>query len=124
MELEITVKNKDRVVKKKAILLLLVMSLSILTPVFSSDLNLVDYEPYSVNEFPDWSVKLRRGESLFFGSLAVTMPLTMLSYSVATNVGVMDSISDDTTEVLCELSVAAGLSLCIAIADYVIGEME
>ena len=26
-----------------------------------------DYEPYGINEFPEWSVKLRRGESLFFG---------------------------------------------------------
>lgn len=82
------------------------------------------YEPYDINEFPAWSLKLRRGETLLFGSLPITLSVTGLSYSVALGLGVPKFSNDPFKESLAVFGIAAGLSLIIAITDYILGEME
>jgi hypothetical protein len=110
--------------KKKAMILIGVMMFFMITPLFSdTSIKLPDYEPYGVNEFPDWSMKLRRGECLFFGSLAVTMPLAVIGYNLAEG-NLFDGPTDPTTEILYQLSIAATFSLGIALTDYILGEIQ
>lgn len=110
--------------KKKVSVLVIIMMVFLITPVFSdTKIKLLDYEPYGVNEFPQWSQKLRRGESLFFGSLAITMPLTIAGYNLAKNQNLFVATNDPTKEVLYQLSIAATFSLGITIVDYILGEI-
>jgi hypothetical protein len=110
--------------KKKAMILIGVMMFLFVAPVFSdTSIELIDYQPYGVNEFPEWSMKLRRGESLFFGSLAVTMPLAVVGYNLADGY-LFDGTTNPTTKVLYQLSIAATLSLGITLTDYILGEIQ
>lgn len=109
-------------IKRKFVVILLVF-LFIMTPLFSESIKLPEYEPYTVNEFPDWSLKLRRGESLFFGSLALTMPVTIIGYNVAVNTGIFSSSNSETTDLLYQFSIAASISLAITLGDYILGEI-
>ena len=110
--------------KKKAMILIGFMMFLFVTPAFSNNsIKLPDYEPYGVNEFPEWSMKLRRGESLFFGSLAVTMPITVIGYNFADG-KIFNGPTDSTTAVLYQLSIAATLSFGIALTDYILGEIQ
>lgn len=86
---------------------------------------LPDYEPYTKDEFPIWSGKLRRAESLFFGSFPLAFPLVVLAYNLAVNLGappVEDSAGIKT--VLVQLGAAAGVSFTIALTDFIIGEVK
>ncbi len=110
--------------KKKVIALFLVFCISC-TSLISDTNDFKDYESYTLDEFPSWSWKLRRGESLFFGSFAITLPLSILAYNVADNISLIDTSSnDDFTNFKNQLSVAALISLSIALGDYIIGEFE
>lgn len=82
------------------------------------------YEPYGIEEFPTWSLKLRRGETLFFGSLPITLAFTGLSYSLAQGLGAGSFSSDPFKESLSVFGIAAGLSLIIAITDFILGEIQ
>ncbi len=82
------------------------------------------YEPYQEEEFPLWTYKLRRAEILFFGSFVVTMGFASLTYSLAKNAGWVPEAKDDLTALLIQAGIASGLSLGIAVADYIIGEVE
>ena len=46
-------------------------------PIFA--LSLDGYEPYSKDEFPKWSLDLRRAECIFFGGIPIAYPLTALT---------------------------------------------
>jgi hypothetical protein len=109
--------------KKRILAILLILILASST-FYCDGVELNDYEEYTIDEFPDWSWKLRRGESLFFGSLAITFPLTVLSYNLLESASIISSTDDDITEFTYQISVAAVISLSIALADYIIGEME
>jgi len=82
-----------------------------------------DYEPYTAEEFPSWSRKLRRGESLFFGSLAFTFPTVTLGYTAGISAGVFTDPDDDLIQLRNEAICAASIALVIALADYVLGEI-
>jgi hypothetical protein len=84
----------------------------------------VKYVPYDANEFPLWSIKLRRAETLAFGSLPITFALVNLSYGAATSLGAPSISNDGMRESLTLLAVAGTLSIVVAIADYIIGEMQ
>lgn len=109
--------------KKKVIAMCLIIILSTL-PIYSTSVELNNYEEYTIDEFPSWSQKLRRGESLFFGSLAITFPLSVLSYNLAVNSSLISSSSSNLTDLKYEVTIAAILSLSIALGDYILGEME
>lgn len=82
--------------------------------------NVHGYESYVDSEFPRWSHLLRRGEALFFGSLPITFAFTSLGYSAAQAMGA----APFKREALALVSIAASLSLAIAITDYIIGEVQ
>ncbi len=102
---------------KRIILLLLIILIS-LPPIYA------DYEPYREDEFPQWSIKLRRAETLLFGSLPITVGVTGLVYGAAQLVGAERLHSDPIRESLAVIGIAGALSLAVVIADYIIGEMQ
>lgn len=100
---------------KKVILFLLLFTM-ILSPIMA------EAEEYSVDEFPDWSLHLRRGETLFFGSLPITFALSSLTYGLAKNLGAPAIGTNEVGETVFLFSTAAALSLTIAIVDYYLGK--
>jgi len=85
---------------------------------------IANYTPYSPDEFPQWSLKLRRAETLLFGSLPITIGVTSLSYAAALSFGATPFSSDVNKETLAIIGIASALSLAVALADYIIGEMQ
>jgi hypothetical protein len=108
--------------KKGLALFLLMIFLISGTPLFSEALP--TYVPYEKNEFPIWTYKVRRAESLFFGSLVLTFPIAVLSYNVAVNYLSFSEASSDLNALFLEAGIASALSLGISIADYIIGEVQ
>ena len=98
----------------------LLLAVLIALPPLAADTIDFEYEPYTEEEFPIWAHELRRAESIFFGSLAITFPLSMGAYSLATSLGAQGP-SEPYQQVLIQLGVAAGLSLIIALTDWIIG---
>ncbi len=96
---------------KKAVIILLIFVLlfGICMPAFS--LTLTDYEPYSNDEFPKWSLDLRRAESIFFGGIPITFPLTTLAFSMA----------GKDPDFFTTLGYACAVSAVITLVDYIIG---
>lgn len=92
---------------KKSIAFILIICL--MAPVFALDMK--NAEPYAEDEFPKWTVNLRRGEILFFGSLPLTFAATTLGTSIAK--------SD--MSFLPKLGIAAGVSTVIVLIDYFLG---
>ena len=82
-----------------------------------------EYEPYEEEEFPLWSYELRRAESIFFGSFVITLPVSILCYNLAGQLGAPVS-QDPTVSALTTAAIAGGLSLVIAGADYLIGALQ
>ncbi len=108
--------------KKGLIMLILLLFCLSLVPLASA--SLPAYEPYQEDEFPLWTYKLRRAEILFFGSFVVTMGVASLTYSLVVNAGWAPPAKDALTALLIQGGIASGLSLGIAVADYIIGEVE
>ena len=100
----------------KKIVLVLMVLLMITSSLFSVP------QEYTADEFPQWSLHLRRAETLFFGSLPLTFAITSLSYSLLTSFGVPEISSTDVGETLFLFSTAAALSLTIAVTDYYLGK--
>ncbi|NBK20962.1 MAG: hypothetical protein EOM68_02930 [Spirochaetia bacterium] len=108
--------------KKTLVLMLILLFCLSLFPLSSE--SLPSYEPYQENEFPLWTYKLRRAEILFFGSFVLTMGVASLTYSLAKSAGWVSPAKDDLTALFIQAGIASGLSLGIAVADYIIGEVE
>ena len=83
-----------------------------------------DYVPYSADEFPQWSIKLRRAETLLFGALPITLGMTSLSYAAALSLGASPFYDDTFKDTMAVIGIAGTLALVVAIADYIIGEMQ
>ena len=96
---------------KRAIIFILIFVLlfGICMPALS--LTLTDYEPYTKDEFPKWSLDLRRAESLFFGGIPIAFPLTSAAFAIA----------GQDPEFLTTLGVACAVSAVITLVDYIIG---
>lgn len=105
---------------RRAIALLMIFTIS-----FSlvADPIVYDYEPYEKDEFPVWLSEIRRAESIFFGSLVITFPLTMAGYSIASNFGA-NITSDEFSLFWQQLGVASCFSLLIAGVDWLIGYLS
>ncbi len=83
----------------------------------------LSYEPYGEEEFPIWTMKLRRAESIFFGSMVITFPVAMLAWNLMEYVGWVGAESP--IEAFgWQLLMAGGLSLTISTADWIIGEVR
>lgn len=83
-----------------------------------------DYEPYRSDEFPQWSIKLRRAETLFFGALPLTLGATGIAYSMARSFGAGQLHAETNKETLALLGIAGGVALIIALTDFIIGEVK
>lgn len=99
-----------------ATLLVLVLSFSLFADPIS-----YEYEPYEREEFPEWTMELRRAEILFFGSFVVTLPVSIAAYNIGKSFG-MPTPESQGLQALYQFAGAAGLSLIIAGADWIIGE--
>jgi len=81
-------------------------------------------------DFPEWAEDLRRGEIIFFGSLPFTMLLTNLGYQgidylIETSAGNKVTFGTMTrTDQINVLYITMGISLSIAITDYILGCFE
>lgn len=108
--------------RRLTLLVLLLLAVSSLTPLASTPIPA--YEPYSRDEFPLWTYKVRRAETLFFGSLAITLPLASLAYNLSVSYLSAPAADSETGEFLAKLGIAASLSASISLADYIIGEVQ
>ena len=105
---------------RRLIAVLLILSL-VLCPLFCEAQ--LTYEPYGEEEFPIWTMKLRRAESIFFGSMVLTFPLSMLAWNIMDNAGIVSA--DSPVEAFgWQLLMAGTISLGISTADWVIGEVQ
>ncbi len=97
--------------------------------VFSSDQGLVispvnfEYEPYEEGEFPSWAMELRRADTIFFGSLAITVPVSALCFELANQLGA-PGLGNTSVRLWSEIGTAVGLSLVITGIDWILGMME
>ncbi len=96
----------------------------LLVPVGAFSEPLKDYVPYQPDEFPIWSYSIRRAETLFFGSLVITMPVALLLYRLAQTANIVSAPTNDLQAYLVQGSIAASLSLGIAVTDYILGKAE
>ena len=96
---------------KKALILLFIFLLlfGLCMPVFS--LTMTEYEPYTKEEFPKWSLDLRRAETIFFGGIPIAYPLTSVAFSIA----------GQDPEFLTTLGIACAVSAVITLVDYILG---
>ena len=81
------------------------------------------YESYDEEEFPLWTIELRRAETIFFGSLVFTVPISSLALGLMSNQGIIH-FENNTQSALVTLSSAAGLSLVVSAVDWILGKME
>lgn len=102
-------------------LILIVFASSIYSSEVSPSLK-YEYEPYREDEFASWAMELRRAEVIFFGSLALTLPLSVGVYSLIGSLGA-NLPQKESTAFLCQLAGAAGASLIITGADWILGRM-
>ncbi len=101
----------------------LVILLAVLVPLpaFAEDAEEEEttYEPYLESEFSPFAVDLRRAETIFFGSLPITFAVSSLVVSAADAL-----ISSDLPATELSLGITIGLSLTIAVVDYILGLNE
>lgn len=86
--------------------------------------NSFEYIPYEDQEFPVWTQKLRRGEIIFFGSMALSFPLVVLAYNLSVDKFGAKPIEDDNTKVLVQMGAAACVAFTISLTDFIIGEVN
>jgi len=112
---------KGTTMHRKLLLAALVLLLA-LSPLFSEAR--LSYEPYGEDEFPIWTMELRRAECIFFGSLVITFPVASLICNVLENEGLIDRPDESFDRMLQTAAVASALSFTITTADYVLGKLE
>lgn len=105
------------------IVIMLVFLLQILgASTNDADSSTWEYTPYLIDEFPPWAAKLRRAETVLFGSLPLTVAVTGVGYSVLQSFGVGSIGSSDVQEALALGAVALSLSVFISLLDFILGE--
>ena len=107
-----------------SLILVLCLTLSLLPAADGLNVKFPSYTPYEKNEFPVWSQKLRRAEALFFGSLAITFPVSVGAYSLTTTYFPVPVPEANSTQVLQQAAIACGISVLIVLIDYIIGEIR
>ncbi|NLZ77813.1 MAG: hypothetical protein GX911_07590 [Spirochaetales bacterium] len=104
---------------KKAVAVLMILLILIPVNLFSEPL--AGYEPYEEGEFPLWTYRIRRAETIFFGSLVITFPLSILLHGVARSAGIIPPGSGEMNDLLAQAAIAGALSLGVSVADWVLG---
>ena len=95
--------------KTIVVIIMICFSAMLCAPLFA--LSLDNYEPYSKDEFPKWSLDLRRAECIFFGGIPIAYPITALT------LGLMNK----ETNFPKTLAISCGITLVIAVVDYILG---
>lgn len=103
----------------RKLIAILLVSLLFMQPLLSSD-----YVPYEPGEFPQWSIKLRRAETLAFGALPITFGIASLSYAAARSLGAGTFSSDPFGDSLTIIGIASAMAISVALIDFIIGEMQ
>ena len=98
----------------KRIIVLLVCIFVLVSPLCAKDL---EYKPYE--DGPIWSMNMRRGSSLFFGSLVFTMPIASIITSFLPL-----NYDSQFSKFGYTAMIASGLSVSIATVDYIMGINE
>ena len=97
---------------RKLVICLLLLALGF--SAFSAT-QLPEYVPYGEEEFPEWSRKLRRAEVIALGATAITYPL----------IGLFAKFDDSKMDgFLIKFGISAAAGAVIALADYIIGEVN
>lgn len=96
---------------KKIITVLLLICIT--SSVFALDMK--NAEPYNKEEFPKWTVNLRREETIFFGSLPITFTATSL---------LMNKALKKDWSFWKNAAVACSASAVITIADFIIDQIK
>lgn len=92
---------------KKLILIFILVALC--SSLFALDMTKA--EPYTEDEFPKWSLNIRRSEIIFFGALPIAFPITSLvSEALNSNLSFGE-----------KLGISAGAAAGIMLADLIIG---
>lgn len=104
--------------KKVVALILLLLALS---SIFADPIK-YEYEPYEREEFPEWAMELRRADIIFFGSLVITLPVSIAAYNIGKSLG-MPTPDNQGIAALYQFAGAAGLSLVITGIDWIIGKV-
>ena len=103
----------NRILKTFLIIFLLFVLFS--NNIFAYTTSLPSYEPYEASEFRPWMHKLRRAEVITLGATALTFPV----------VGLIAKYDDNTTDGFWKkFAWSAGAGVLIAVADFVIGEVQ
>ena len=79
--------------------------------VFSIDVK--NAQPYEKIEFAKWSLDLRRADTIFFGSLPITVPVTFL---------IFDAFKSE-WEFWPKFGIACGASAIITLTDFILGKI-
>lgn len=112
--------------KNKLICILLLISFCSVTIFGQEDIAV----PYQPDEFPQWTVDLRRAEIVTVGSFPLTFMLTALVYdlSVAASNGFGSSVpfgsSRTQDDIETMLLVSAGISAGIGLTDFIISQIK
>jgi len=104
---------------KKPIIIFLILLILIPVNLFSEPLE--GYEPYQEGEFPLWTYRIRRAETIFFGSMIITFPLSILLHSAARSAGIIPPQASEVNDFLTQAAIAGVLSLGISVTDWALG---
>lgn len=96
------------------LLLVIFVCTSVLAPVSAAENNGGEpYEPYRQDEFAPWMQDVRRGETLFFGSLPISFAAASLTSAL---------LPEQQQPVRFKLGITLGISAGIALLDYILGK--
>jgi len=94
-------------------LITFVLLICLCMPLFAG-LDMSKAEPYKEDEFPKWALDIRRTEVIFMGALPLTfIAANAINSAIGSEMGFFNT-----------LTIAAGVSAAITLADYVIGLFE
>ncbi|MGN1164416.1 MAG: hypothetical protein ACI4S4_06405 [Candidatus Ornithospirochaeta sp.] len=105
-----------------AIVLLLALCFSLSAETLTHSSFGYKYESYSDDEFPIWTIELRRAETIFFGSFVFTVPVAALALGAMEKNNLV-SFNGSLQSTLSTIGAAAGVSLFIAGVDWILGRM-
>jgi hypothetical protein len=80
--------------------------------------------PYTDDEFSDGLLKLRRAEVLLFGALPLFYMFTSLGYDTYFDMTSATAPSDTNTELAQKFGITVSLSAVLALADFIVGEVQ
>jgi hypothetical protein len=75
-----------------------------------------------LEEFPEWTIALRRAETIMFGSLPLTFAISGAAYSLALGLGANPLAESELNEAIALGAISISLSCVIALVDFLLGD--